>query len=336
MTEPPHGWSTPGPAPGEPTGAGPEAPSGYRPWTAAPGVVPLRPLALGELLDGAIKIVRRSPRPTLGLSAAIAVVVTVLNVLFVLAFDGGTSTTSGLDVSFSEQVSTGAGSAAPGGIVSYLAGLVLTGALVAVVGKAVLGRPAPTREVWDTVRPRLWALLGLSLLSGLIVVAPVAVGVGIAVVLGLAAGGAGVFVGVLLALGGAGLSAYLYVRLALAAPALVLEKAGVVTSLRRSGILVRGSWWRMFGILLITLVLTGMLTAIISLPISLVTLAVSGGKSEGTAFLVAQQVAAGLASVLVAPFAAGVRALLYVDRRMRAEGLDVALQAAASSPVPSA
>ena len=49
-----------------------------------PGVVPLRPLALGELLDGAIKIIRRYPRPTLGLSAAIAAVVTVLNVGLVL------------------------------------------------------------------------------------------------------------------------------------------------------------------------------------------------------------------------------------------------------------
>ena len=42
----------------------------------------------------------------------------------------------------------------------------------------------------------------------------------------------------------------------------------------------------------------------------------------------AQQVGAGLASVLVAPFSSGVMALLYVDRRMRAEGLDVALQTA--------
>jgi hypothetical protein len=336
MTEPPRGWSTPGAAPGEPAAPGPADPYGYRPWTAAPGVVPLRPLALGELLDGAIKIVRRYPRPTLGLSAAIAVVVTVLDVLFVLAFDRGTSTTSGVDVNVGDQFSSGVGSAAPGGIVSYLAGLVLTGALVAVVGKAVLGKPAPTREVWDTVRPRLWALLGLSLLSGLIVVAPVGVGVGVAVALGVVAGGPGVLLGVLVALAGAVLSAYLYVRLSLAAPALVLERAGVVTALRRSGVLARGSWWRLFGILLVTVILTGILTAIISLPISLVTLAVSGGATGGTAFLVAQQVASGLASVVVAPFSAGVRALLYVDRRMRAEGLDVALQAAAGNPAPPA
>jgi hypothetical protein len=36
-----------------------------------------------------------------------------------------------------------------------------------------------------------------------------------------------------------------------------------------------------------------------------------------------------VASFLVNPFVSGVTALLYVDRRMRAEGLDVALRASA-------
>ena len=44
-------------------------------------------------------------------------------------------------------------------------------------------------------------------------------------------------------------------------------------------------------------------------------------------------VGAGIAQTVVAPFTAGVRALLYIDRRMRAEGLDVSLMAAvATSP----
>ena len=40
-------------------------------------------------------------------------------------------------------------------------------------------------------------------------------------------------------------------------------------------------------------------------------------------------VGSGLATFLVSPFTSGARALLYVDRRMRAEGLDLTLQAAA-------
>lgn len=373
MTEPPSGWSSPGgdaqqplppPGPagqpqwgqpggygappqwGQPSGAGWSPPPGWgQPgWSAAPpalqpGVVPLRPLALGELLDGAIKIIRRYPRPTLGLSAAIAVVVTLINVGFVLLVDQALRDTtvndSSTSTNFSASFSAGASAAGPGAIVSWLAGLVLTGALVAVVGKAVLGQPAPAGEVWATVRPRLWALLGLSLLTGLIGVAPMVVGILVAVVLGISTGGVGLVLGIPLAFAGVGFGSYLYIRFALAAPALVLEKAGITTALRRSAVLVKGSWWRVLLVLFLAGLIAGTLSAIISLPISLVALLVTGGDNAGSGYLIAQQVGAGLASVLVAPFSAGVHALLYVDRRMRAEGLDVALQAAVTSGTPA-
>jgi hypothetical protein len=309
-------------------------------------VVPLRPLGLGELLDGAIKIIRRYPRPTLGLSAAIALVVTLVNVAFVLSLDtslGGSSspfgagssspfgdTTSSTDVSTTFPVGAAAAMVV-GLIIKYLGGLVLTGALVAVVGKAILGQPAPAGEVWAAVRPRLLALLGLSILSGLITAAPAVVGIGLAIVLVLGAGPIALLLGIPLGIAGVALSAYLGIRLVLAAPALVLEKAGIRTALRRSGALVKDSWWRVLGILLLAGIITGTITAIISLPISIGSLVLSGGDSASSAYLIAQQVGAGLASVLVAPFSAGVYALLYVDRRMRAEGLDVALHAAVTS-----
>ena len=50
-----------------------------------------------------------------------------------------------------------------------------------------------------------------------------------------------------------------------------------------------------------------------------------------TRSLVMSAIGGGIAATLVAPFTAGVRALLYVDRRIRAEGLDVSLSAAAAS-----
>lgn len=334
MTEPPPQWNAPD-APPPYTGTSgygygvPEAPP-QQSWYAPPpppGVVPLRPLGVGELLDGSIKVLRRYPRPTLGLSAAISAVVTLVNVLLVLAFDQVDTTTS-------EEIDIGAGlSSGPGTILSYLAGLVLTGALVAVVGKAVLGQAVSTPEVWATVRGRLWALLGLSLLTGLIVAAPAAVGVIVAVVLALATGGAGLVVGIPLAIGGFGLSAYFYTRLALAPAALVLEKAGIKTALGRSGTLVRGAWWRTFWILVLTSILAAVLSAILAVPFGIIGVVLSSADSTG--FLVAQQVAGGLANVVVAPFVAGVHALLYVDRRMRAEGLDVALAAAAAGVPPA-
>ncbi|MGB8652004.1 MAG: hypothetical protein WCD35_15230 [Mycobacteriales bacterium] len=365
MTEPPQGWSAPGgeqPPPPDsapsPAGYGPPPP-GYGPpppgygvpqsqqqppqqWTQGwgqqwyggpppapvPGVVPLRPLGLGELLDGAIKIIRRYPRPTLGLSAVIAVVVTVVNVLFVVLSGPQVDTTSGTDAQFNVAFGNAAASG-PGSVVSYLAGLVLTGVLVVVVGKGVLGQATTTSEVWASVRPRIWALLGLSLLTGLLVALPAAVGILLGVLLGFAAGGIGIFLGILLGAIGVAGTVYLYTRLVLAPAALVLEHAGVTTALRRSGVLVRGAWWRTFWVLVLTSIITGVLSGVIALPVTLAALLIGG--TGGVGFHIATQVAAGLVSVVVAPFASGVRALLYVDRRMRAEGLDVGLQAAAAA-----
>ena len=55
------------------------------------------------------------------------------------------------------------------------------------------------------------------------------------------------------------------------------------------------------------------------------------GQALSRRALVLSAIGTGIASLVVAPFSAGVTALLYVDRRMRAEGLDVALQAAAAA-----
>ncbi len=78
-TTPPPGWSAEQPAPH------PDASSWGTPYAAPPpprpGIVPLRPLGVGELLDGAFAAIRRYPRATLGLAAAVMLVVTAVEVL---------------------------------------------------------------------------------------------------------------------------------------------------------------------------------------------------------------------------------------------------------------
>lgn len=354
MTEPPAGWTSPSGETSPPYGAPPpgygppptDAPAGYAgppggwyggpPPAPAPGVVPLRPLTVGELLDGAVKIIRRYPRPTLGLSAVVAAVTTLLNVVALLFVDLSGEVAALNDESASGDVTVNAGSSAasiPGALVGVPAGIFLTGVLVAVVGRAVLGREATLAEMWAEVRPRLWSLLGLALLTGLLIGAPLLL-VGLLFALAFVAGaGDGALVGVgLLALPALGATAYLYGRLSLAPAVLVLERSGIRTALRRSGALVTGSWWRVFGILLLTQVIASLVTQVLVVPVALIggfTLLSDATTSDYALFLVISQVLGGVASWLVSPFTAGVRALLYVDRRMRAEALDLTLQAAA-------
>src|SRR5262249_42454025 len=58
-----------------------------QPQAPKPGVIPLRPLGVGELLDGAFTSIRRNPRATLGIAAllltASAVITTTVSLLLV-------------------------------------------------------------------------------------------------------------------------------------------------------------------------------------------------------------------------------------------------------------
>jgi hypothetical protein len=154
MSEP-GGWSTPdgwgAPASPPPPGPGqqvppsfskdaapygrPEVPWGTRPVDDKPGVVPLRPLGLGEVLDGAVGVLRRYPRPALGLAALVALVSTICNVLLlVTAFEPFLRVdTAALDRGDTAAIEDAIGGAVAGASLSVLlalvSGAVLTGAI---------------------------------------------------------------------------------------------------------------------------------------------------------------------------------------------------------------
>jgi hypothetical protein len=99
---------------------------------------------------------------------------------------------------------------------------------------------------------------------------------------------------------------------------------------------VRGSAWRVLGILLLTYLIVGFASFILRLPFSFL-----GGLGNytntptSTALLTSvaiSSVGAIVAAAVTRPVSTGVTVLLYTDLRMRREGLDITLQAAASQP----
>src|SRR5918996_5880110 len=73
--QPGGGWSGPYPPGAYPPGqAPPPGWYGYGPPPPRPGIIPLRPLGLGDILDGTVKMIRSNPKATLGLSAIVGVV----------------------------------------------------------------------------------------------------------------------------------------------------------------------------------------------------------------------------------------------------------------------
>ncbi|MFH8370389.1 hypothetical protein [Streptomyces sp. NPDC018031] len=356
--QPPAGrWTAPGGAgPGFPASNGPGRDGDWRTaaWAPAvsaakPGVIPLRPLGIGEILDGAVSTMRAHWRTVLSISLAVAV---VTQILVTTATGLWFQDTSGLEdlenngnATAEETLDAIGGSLATTGVtglIGVLGTVVATALLTVVAGRAVLGRTLTVSEAWHSARPQLPRLCGLLLLLPLIVVGAVLAGAAPGVLLALTgAESGGSALALLGGFAGLGAAIWLWIRFSLSAPALMLEKASVATAMRRSAKLVRGAWWRVFGVQLLALVIVLVVGAIIEIPASMVAMALGGDSatdwlsgddtSVGWTFLVVIGIGGVLSTTITLPITAGVTALLYMDQRIRREALDLELARAAGA-----
>ena len=342
-------------------GGGYGGPGGYgayggygKPPAPKPGLIPLRPLSAGEILDGAFTAIRWNPKTILVSSAVVAAVSNVLLgvVTYILERDtlanvsvttANGAPTAGQVADFFIAFFSLAGMTA---FVSFVANTIVTGLLTYAVGQGVLGRKETLGGAWRATRSRIWALLGTVLLAsvclglGWMLAVGLAVGVGVLLGAGAHLPAVGVLVG--LAIGGAAtvFAVITLVRWTVAIPVVMLERAGPVASLRRSWALVRRSSWRVLGIMLATELIVGIAGTLIKLPFGVASGAssfLSTSTHVSAVGITVSAIGGIVAATLTAPMLAGVVVLLYTDLRMRREGLDIALQAAAgvaAGPVP--
>ncbi len=357
--QPAQGWGAPypqGPVPQQPAqGWGPVfpqqgpgqggSPYGARPLPQGPmyqappkpGVIPLRPLGLGEILDGAFQACRRNPVATFGSAILLQAVVALVTVLL---FGNVLSSFEALEAENATTDTIIAAVAGFGviamitGVVSAVALLVLQGILVIPIARAVIDQRTSFGQAWRIARGRILPLLGFGLLSfaaglvGLVVV----VGISALAVLGLEEYSALVIVP--LVLGAVALLVWVSVKIVVAPATLMLEGTGPWTSVRRSWALTRGNWWRTFGIVLLTSLIVSIIASVISTPLTFAVSLVFGFSADASAtpdaldsipLLLATQAITALFSAIGYAFQAGVTSLLYVDLRIRREGFDVVL-----------
>jgi hypothetical protein len=314
-------------------------------------VIPLRPLGVGEILDGAVSTMRAHWRTVLGISLAVALFTQVIVVLLqgFLLDTTGSDALGDPDATLDEVGDALAGTAVDSAVVSLLTMIgvvVATALLTTVTSRAVLGRRVTTGAAWQEARPQLARLFGLVLLVLLMVVGLLLAGMVPGLIVAATVGGeAGVALAALGFLAAGIVAIWLLTRLSLASPALMLEKQGVKKAMSRSTKLVNGSWWRVFGIQLLALVITNVVASIIVIPFTFLAAALSGdgvgGFLEGSGdlgwtFLLISGVGSVIASVVTLPITAGVTVLLYIDQRIRREALDLELARAAGVQGPGA
>jgi hypothetical protein len=106
-------------------------------------------------------------------------------------------------------------------------------------------------------------------------------------------------------------------------PAIVVENAGPLRSLERSVELARGAMGRVVGLMLVTLLITYLpMMAVLAFTGGFAQMANPSAVPTPTQFITQQVLALGI-GVFTGPFMVSVMVLLYFDRRVRTEALDV-------------
>ncbi|MFD5028390.1 hypothetical protein [Streptomyces sp. NPDC058373] len=348
-------WGPPPPPPG--WGGPPPWGWGWPPPAPKPGVIPLRPLQAGDLFGGVFATMRRYPGALFGVIAVVYGVYAVIAGAALLGawysrrdaidriFDISADAPAPLPELTSVAVTFGLVWLAIM-VLAVVANAAVAVACTTVAREAVLGRPASFGHVLRSVKG-FPTVLGIHLLSGFAALAPIALGIlflFLTMIALLDRGDVGLWLSLLpfLILGVGALAVWLWVLLVPATPAAVFEGQGAVGAIRRSIRLVRGSWWRTFGLLL----LAGLMAMGVSLAVQIFTGAFQGapaplapdadtgefGSAEIRAVFIDTLAASAIGSLvgLLVQIAAMAlthltAALVYVDLRIRKEGLADAL-----------
>ena len=311
-----------------------------------PGGVPLRPLAVGDILSGAFTLIRRNPVATLGIAAIVellaGVVTTVISwseqkltyhLLRTLKSESAAGHVSG--TTFAHFFGSFLSFFFVTLVITLVAESILTGMLTGALGRGLIGDKVTIGEAWRIAR--IGSVIAVTLLILVIAIGPWIVVGALVAALAVAKITAGaVLLGVVGFLALIPVTIWISVQLVVAVPAIVLEHASPVAALRRSWQLVRGSWWRVFGIYLLTSVVVFVIAAIIEIPFTIIRVVIGHGGSPlaGLASTAAPSLLAliiggigtVIATTITRPVSAGVIVLLYADLRMRKEGLDLVLQ----------
>jgi hypothetical protein len=173
---------------------------------------------VGDILNAAFDLYKRHWQHLITIALAFYLVASSITLVLTIAF--------------------GAWGAFGGAIMVLIGVFWLTGALVEAVADVRDGRgDLSVGDTFAKVWPRVWTLLGASILAGL----GIAAGIALLIVPGL----------------------ILLTWWALIPPAIVLEHRGVFDSFGRSRELVSGNGWSVFGVLIITLLLTSVISSVI-------------------------------------------------------------------------
>jgi hypothetical protein len=265
---------------------GPTPPPPPPPMMSGPqGGIPSK--TLGEILSAAFNIYKANASQLILIVAVVVVPLSLVSAVFsgvVFAPDRVKVTNTGGVVVF-DYAGRGLGVAllagAIGTLIAVLISAVLQAAILRAAAQATIGDPVDVEASYRYGLKRLWSVILVSILVGLVV----AVGFILLVIPGI------IFL----------------VFLSVAIPVLIVEGRRGTEAMGRSWNLVKGNFWHAFGVIVVAALIVGIISGIIG---------AIGGDNWAVRWIFTA-----IAQILTVPFASLVSVLLYLDLRARSESL---------------
>lgn len=306
-------------------------------WTVAqPGIIPLRPLTVGDLFNGSFQAVRVNPQTMFGFAFAVMAVVGLIQAI--LTSGSYTNLTNALRTGRAIGLDASMFASGASNLISLLATAFLSGMLALTVWDAVLGRKSSPADAWNRFSPRLVPVLLTMLLIGVIEFVAFLIPIIIFMILIFAVASASGYSGpgaaesaaagvgsalslvFLLIVTVIAIACFFTVKFAFASTAVVLEGLGPVDALKRSWNLTKGSFWRILGRVwaigivmgIVGAILGAIVGAILGVGIALTTSAIVTGLTTFFTTLI---------SGVAIPVQSSYYTLMYLDERMRKENL---------------
>jgi hypothetical protein len=263
----------------------------------------LRPLSLGEILDVSIKICLAHWRTLLKAVLVVVVPVQIVSTILtadytVSSFDFSTSPPQTPEESL-DELNQYLGGLAISGLLQVCAVLFATAACFRAIAQAYLGETTDWRSSLSYALRLAPSLLLLTVLYVL--------GVILGTVLFVAPG------------------IWLYVAWAFAMPALLVERLRGRKALGRSFQLVKGRWWRTFGIIAVGFILAAIISTVVQ---GAFLIGIVVDADNDVLVLVLATIAGIVGLAVSTPFQAALLTVVYFDLRVRKEGFDLELLAA--------
>ena len=272
----------------------------------------LQPMGFTDILDTIFSLYRNHFRLIFGICIVYFVLMLGLNLLMgISTFYFSNSGLSGMAIGI-PLITTW---------ITILISLFSIGALLFAGGQSYLGRQITAGTAFRQIARRFWSYLGSNILYMLVI--------------GLLA----------ITIIGIPFAIYFAARWGFYAQAVLIEETSVTHALRRSSELVKGTWWRVFGILLAIFLLAFMIQTVLQFSLLFgfgLTQAISGEGGllemfqqlfvpelttwEGLVNYIIQSFINYLVNSLMLPVGIIGSTLLYFDQRIRKEGFDIEMR----------